>query len=348
MKVTRVGLDLAKQVFQVHGVDEKGRKVLSRQLKRGQVEGFFRGLEGCLVGMEACAGAHHWARVLGGLGHEVKLMAPQHVKPYVKGSKNDANDAEGICEAVGRPNMRFVAMKTVEQQRLQSLHRVRRTLVRNRTAAVNEIRGLLGEYGIVVSVGVAKLRGRLPELLEEADNGLPMSFRPVLAGLKEDLEYLDRRIGEMDAAMVRAAQEDERARALMKLRGVGPVTATALVAGLGDGKQFRRGRQASAWVGIVPGQHSSGGKERLLGISKRGDEYLRTLLIHGARSVVNSCKGKTDRLSRWVQEVCARRNKNVAAVALANKTMRMAWALLSRGEQYDPDYEMNRRAAQAA
>ncbi len=348
MKVTRIGLDLAKQVFQVHGVDEKGRKVVSRQLKRGQVEEYFRGLEPCLVGMEACGGAHHWARVLGGLGHEVRLMAPQHVKPYVKGNKNDANDAEGICEAVGRPNMRFVALKTVEQQRLQSLHRVRRTLVRNRTAAVNEIRGLLAEYGIVVSVGVAKLRGRLAELLEEADNGLPMSFRPVLAGLREDLEYLDRRIGEMDAAMVRAAQEDERARALMRLRGVGPVTASALVAGLGDGKQFRRGRQASAWVGIVPGQHSSGGKERLLGISKRGDEYLRTLLIHGARSVVNSCKGKTDGLSRWVQEVCARRNKNVAAVALANKTMRMAWALLSRAEQYDPDYELKRRAAQAA
>ncbi len=348
MKITRIGLDLAKQVFQVHGVDEKGRKAVSRQLKRGQVEEYFRGLEPCLVGMEACGGAHHWARVLGALGHEVKLMAPQHVKPYVKGNKNDANDAEGICEAVGRPNMRFVALKTVEQQRLQALHRVRRTLMRNRTAAVNEIRGLLAEYGIVVSVGVGKLRASLPELLEETDNGLPMSFRPVLSGLKEDLEYLDRRIGEMDAAMLRVAQEDDRAHELMRLRGVGPTTATALLAALGDGRQFTRGRQASAWVGIVPGQHSSGGKERLLGISKRGDAYLRTLLIHGARSVVNSCKGKTDPLSRWVQELCARRNKNVAAVALANKTMRIAWVLMSRGGRYDPAYGVTQQAEQAA
>ena len=348
MKVTRVGLDLAKQVFQVHGVDEKGRQVLSRQLKRGQVEGFFRGLEPCLVGMEACGGAHHWARVLGAMGHEGRLMAPQHVKPYVKGNKNDANDAQGICEAVGRPSMRFVALKTVEQQGLQALHRIRRTLVRNRTAAVNEIRGLLAEYGIVVAVGVAKLRARLPELVEEVDNGLPMSFRPLLADLRADLEHLDRRIRELDAAMLRAAQQPSAGQALLGLRGVGPTTATALMASLGDGRQFDRGRQASAWVGIVPGQHSSGGKQRLLGISKRGDAYLRTLLIHGARAVVNSCQGKTDPLSVWVQQICARRNKNVAAVALANKTMRIAWALLRRGEQYDPDHELKRQAGQAA
>lgn len=336
MKITRIGIDLAKHVFQIHGVDRAGMKRVSRQLKRAQMMAYFQKLEPCLIGMEACASAHHWARTLMSMGHTVRLIAPQFVKPYVKGNKNDANDAEAICEAVSRPNMRFVPIKTVEQQDIQALHRIRSELVHQRTAKVNQIRGLLAEYGLAVAQGVANLRGALPCLLEDAGNGLRREFRVLLMGLREDLVYLDERIKRQDEAIVRLAQENAEARRLMQLRGVGPITATALVASLGSGKQFKRGRDASAWVGIVPGQHSSGGKDKLLGISKRGDVYLRTLLIHGARSVVKTCKNKDDALSRWVQRLCSRRNKNVAAVALANKTMRMAWAMLTSGADYDP------------
>lgn len=339
MKVTRIGLDLAKHVFQVHAVDRSGRKVLNRQLRRHQVLAFFEKLEPTLIGMEACSSAHYWARKLGELGHTVKLIAPQFVKPYVKGNKNDANDAEAICEAVGRPNMRFVPVKTVGQQDIQSLHRVRSELVRQRTAKANQIRGLLAEYGLIVPQGVGQLRKALPDLIELADNGLQMTFRQLLVGLQNDLRYLDERIGSLDRCIEQLAREHEAAQRLMQLRGVGPITATALIAALGDARQFKCARQASAWVGIVPGQHSSGGKDRLLGISKRGDAYLRTLLIHGARAVLNASKNKDDPLSRWVQSLCARRNKNIATVALANKTMRHAWALLSRQAHYDPDYK---------
>lgn len=334
MKVTRIGVDLAKSVFQVHGVDQHDKKVLGRQLKRAQMEKFFRELPACLIGMEACASAHHWARLFMGMGHTVRLIAPQFVKPYVKGNKNDANDAEAICEALGRPHMRFVPVKTVEQQNIQALHRIRSELVHQRTAKVNQIRGLLGEYGITVGKGVACLRQRLPEIVEEADNGLMIDFRVLLMGLGEDLAYLDARIQAQDQALSKLAHEHADACRLQQLRGIGPITATAL----GDGKQFQRARDASAWVGLVPGQHSSGGKDKLLGISKRGDAYLRTLLIHGARAVVKAARGKDDRLSRWIQSLCARRNKNIAAVALANKTMRMAWAVLTSKADYDPQY----------
>ena len=344
MKVTRIGIDLAKNVFQIHGVDRTEKKVLARQLRRNQMTGFFQALEPCLIGMEACASAHYWARTLGAMGHTVKLIAPQFVKPYVKGNKNDANDAEAICEAVGRPNMRFVPIKTVEQQNIQALHRIRSELIRQRTAKVNQIRGLLAEYGITVGKGVSCLRHKLPDILEDAENGLMMQFRVLLLGLREDLVHLDERIKAMDLSINKLAQEHGDARRLLRLRGVGPITATALVASLGDGSQFTQGRQASAWVGIVPGQHSSGGKDKLLGISKRGDAYLRTLLIHGARSVVKTSKDKDDALSRWVQNLCARRNKNVAAVALANKTMRMAWALLTSEAEYDPQYGIQAEA----
>jgi transposase len=338
MKITRIGVDLAKSVFQIHGVDRAEKKVVTRQLKRAQMVEYFQKLEPCLIGMEACASAHHWARTLMAMGHTVKLIAPQFVKPYVKGNKNDANDADAICEAVGRPNMRFVPVKTVEQQNIQALHRIRSELVHQRTAKVNQIRGLLAEYGLTVGKGVACLRHRLPEILEDAENGLMMQFRKLLMGLREDLVYLDERIKAQDLAIAQLANEHVDAKRLMQLRGIGPITATALIASLGSGKQFKRGREASAWVGIVPGQHSSGGKDKLLGISKRGDAYLRTLLIHGARSVVKTCQDKDDVLSRWVQSLCSRRNKNVAAVALANKTMRMAWALLTSEADYNPLY----------
>ena len=338
MKITRIGVDLAKSVFQVHGVDRAEKPIVTRQLRRNQMIEFFQKLEPCLIGMEACASAHHWARTLAAMGHTVKLIAPQFVKPYVKGNKNDANDAEAICEAVGRPNMRFVPIKTVEQQNIQALHRIRSELVHQRTAKVNQIRGLLAEYGLTVNQGVSSLRRALPIILEDAENGLMMEFRKLLMGLREDLVHLDDRVKEQDQAMTKLAHEHADAKRLMQLRGIGPITATALIASLGSGRQFKRGREASAWVGIVPGQHSSGGKDKLLGISKRGDAYLRTLLIHGARSVVKTCKDKDDVLSRWVQSLCNRRNKNVAAVALANKTMRLAWALLTSEADYDPQY----------
>jgi len=338
MKITRIGVDLAKSVFQVHGVDRAEKPIVTRQLRRNQMIEFFQKLEPCLIGMEACASAHHWARTLAAMGHTVKLIAPQFVKPYVKGNKNDANDAEAICEAVGRPNMRFVPIKTVEQQNIQALHRIRSELVHQRTAKVNQIRGLLAEYGLTVNQGVSSLRRALPDILEDAENGLMMEFRKLLMGLREDLVHLDDRVKEQDQAMTKLAHEHADAKRLMQLRGIGPITATALIASLGSGRQFKRGREASAWVGIVPGQHSSGGKDKLLGISKRGDAYLRTLLIHGARSVVKTCKDKDDVLSRWVQSLCNRRNKNVAAVALANKTMRLAWALLTSETDYNPQY----------
>jgi transposase len=342
MKVTRVGIDLAKDVFQIHGVDSQGKTVLRRKLRRSEMVKFFKDLPGCLIGLEACASSHHWARQLSELGHTVKLIAPQFVKPYVKGNKNDANDAEAICEAVGRPTMRFVPIKTVEQQNVQALHRIRTELVRQRTAKVNQIRGLLGEYGIVARQGVAVLRKALPEILEDAENGLMSDFRALLAGLREDLVYLDERVMTLDQTINTLANSHSDARRLLKLRGVGPITATALIASLGDGHLFQRGREASAWIGLVPGQHSSGGKDRLLGISKRGDAYLRTLLIHGARSAIRAAKGKEDSLSRWVQNLCSRRNKNIAAVALANKTMRMAWAILKSGADYQADYRQVR------
>ncbi len=337
MKIIRIGLDLAKNVFQVHGVDLQGKTGLRRQLRRNQMLEFFRKQPPCLIGMEACASAHYWARTLITMGHEVKLLAPQFVKPYVKGNKNDANDAEAICEAVGRPNMRFVPVKTVEQQDIQALHRIRQELVHQRTAKINQIRGLLGEYGIVAEQRVTALRKRLPEILEDAENGLTVDFRALLDGLREDLVNLDARITTMDQAIQKLAQEHAGAKRLQQLRGIGPITATALIAAIGNGSMFERGRDAAAWCGLVPGQHSSGGKDRLLGISKRGDAYLRTLLIHGARAVIKTAAGKDDRLSQWLQSLCSRRNKNIAAVALANKTMRMAWALLTREHDYDPN-----------
>ena len=338
MKIMRIGLDLAKNVFHVHGVDIQGKKVLGRQLKRSQMMEFFQKLSPCLIGMEACASSHYWARTLAVMGHDVKLIAPQFVKPYVKGNKNDANDAEAICEAVSRPNMRCVPVKTIEQQDIQALHRIRSELVHQRTAKVNQIRGLLGEYGITVEQRVTALRKRLPEILEDAENGLTVDFRALLDGLREDLVNLDGRITTLDLAIQNLAQEHAGAKRLQQLRGIGPITATALIAALGDGRMFDRGRDAAAWCGLVPGQHSSGGKDKLLGISKRGDAYLRTLLIHGARSAILAAKDKEDRLSRWLQSLCSRRNKNIAAVALANKTMRMAWALLTSEQDYDPDF----------
>jgi transposase len=337
MNIKRVGIDLAKQVFQVHGVDYQDKVVLRKQLRRNQLLSYFATLPPCLIGMEACGGAHHWARELQKLGHTVKLIAPQFVKPYVKSNKNDANDAEAICEAVGRPTMRFVSVKTVAQQDLQAIHRIRSELVRQRTAKVNQIRGFLAEYGLVVGRQVATLRRALPELLEDAENGLSFDFRALLEDLRQDLIRLDERVAEMDKKVHTLADSMPAAKLLQSIPGIGPISATAIVCAVGDGKQFKRGRDLAAWLGLTPRQQSSGGKDRLLGISKRGDTYLRTLLIQGAKSVLKVVDKKTDPRSLWLQNLCARKHKNIAAVALANKNARIAWALLSNETSYLPE-----------
>jgi transposase len=337
MNIKRVGIDLAKQVFQVHGVDYQDKVVLRKQLRRNQLLSYFATLPPCLIGMEACGGAHHWARELQKLGHTVKLIAPQFVKPYVKSNKNDANDAEAICEAVGRPTMRFVSVKTIAQQDLQAIHRIRSELVRQRTAKVNQIRGFLAEYGLVVGRQVATLRRALPELLEDAENGLSFDFRALLEDLRQDLIRLDERVSEMDKKIHTLAHSMPAAKLLQSIPGIGPMIATAIVCAVGDGKQFKRGRDLAAWLGLTPRQQSSGGKDRLLGISKRGDTYLRTLLNQGAKSVLKVVDKKTDPRSLWLQNLCARKHKNIAAVALANKNARIAWALLSNETSYLPE-----------
>ena len=340
MKLSRVGVDLAKNVYQLHGVDRSGKTVWKRRLKRHQ---WFKVLldkagPGCVIGMEACAGAHHWARQLQSRGYAVQLIPPQFVKPYVKSNKNDAKDAEAICEAMSRPNMRFVTVKTVEQQDIQATHRIRAELITQRTAKANQIRGLVAEYGLVAPKHLRSLRAAIPCWLEDAENGLTGDFRSLLQGVWEDLRALDDRVGEMDHVIKRLAANNEDCVRLQQLRGVGPMISTAMIAAVGDARQYHKSRQMAAAIGITPKQHSSGGKDRLLGISKRGDVYLRTLMIHGARAVVTRARHKDDRLSRWVTGIATRRHPNVAAVALANKTARMAWAMLRNETDYDPDF----------
>ena len=338
MKVTTIGIDLAKNVFQVHGADGRGKSVLKKALKRAQMLPFFANLTPCLIGMEACGSAHYWARKLEGLGHTVKLMAPQFVKPYVKTNKNDAADAEAICEAVTRPTMRFVPVKTVEQQAVLSLHRARQGFVKARTAQANQIRGLLAEYGLVIPQGIGHIAKNLPEILEDGENGLPGAFRQLIDRLGAYLKELDRQVHELEAQIQVWHRANPTSLKLAKIPGVGPLTASAMVATVGDATNFTNGRQLTAWIGIVPRQHSSGGKQTLLGISKRGDSYLRTLLIHGARAVIRLAKNKPGYGGSWLAGILQRRHKNVAAVALASKNARIAWALLAKDREYATDY----------
>ena len=337
MKSIRVGVDLAKRVVQVHGVDRGERVVWRRQLKRGRwLQALSEHLEaGGEVGMEACCGAHHWARELQSRGYRVKLMAPQFVKPYVKSNKNDGVDAEAICEAMSRPGMRFVSVKAVAQQDIQAMHRIRSELVGQRTAKANQIRGLVAEYGLVAPQQLSNLRATMSDWLEDVENGLTERFRRLLAGLWGDLRELDRRVAELDAEIEEIAKSDPVAQRLQQLRGVGPMTATALVATVGSAEQFAKGRDLAVSLGLTPKQHSTGGKECLLGISKRGDPYLRKLLVHGARSVIYHAQNKEDALSRWVLSLVARSHTNVASVALANKTARIAWAMIRNGTDYE-------------
>ena len=330
MNIIRVGVDIAKSVFHVHGVDRHGKTQWQGKYSRQKwLDALSRKVPaGAEIGMEACASSHHWARELQKRGYHVRLIAAQFVKPYVKSNKNDRVDAEAICEAMSRPNMRFVAPKTVAQQDIQAAHRIREELVGQRTAKANQIRGLVGEYGIIAPVGIQQLRQALPGWLEDAENGLTDSFRALLNGLAEDLRYLDDRI-------VESVRKNPVAKRLMTLCGVGPLTASALSGALGDGKAFRRGRDFAASLGLTPKQHSTGGRDRLLGISKRGDSYLRKQLVHGARAVLRHVDGKDDGLSHWLKGLASRKHFNVATVALANKTARIAWALAHGEEDYD-------------
>lgn len=340
-KLTVIGLDLAKAVFQVHGADEDGRAVMRKTLRRGQVAEFFAQLPACLVGMEACGGAHHWARKFREMGHEVRLIAPQYVKPYVKTNKTDAADAEAICEAMQRPGMRFVAIKTVEQQAILSVHRARQGFVLARTATANHIRGLLAEFGIVLPQGIKNL-SRVREAMIGQD--LPGAFRHLIELQLHHLRELQDRIEELERQIECWHRDNEASQRLMAIPGVGILTATAVVATVGDARQFRHCRDMAAWLGLTPRQHSTGGKPKLLGISKRGDVYLRTLMIHGARAVLRHAETRAGAERAWHVQVMRRRHKNIAAVALAHKNARTMWALLAREQKYDP----MRRVSEAA
>src|SRR4051795_3116771 len=353
MQVTTVGPDIAKNLFQVHGADAQGRPVLKRKLARGKVLEFFADLPPCLVGLEACGAAHHWARELAKLGHTVRLMPPQYVRPYVKANKHDAADAEACCEAVTRPGMRFVPVKGEEQQYLLMLHRVREQLLKQRTATVNALRAHLAEFGIVAAQRRAGLRGLLAGGAARGARGRPPPRGGVVAGapargdgrrpplarellrvLADHLRALEERLAILDRRLLEIARADAACARLAAVPGIGPVIATALAAAVGDAKTFGSGRHLAAWLGLVPRQHSSGGKERLLGLSKRGDAYLRRQLMHGARALVAVAKGREGGLWSWIGGLLARRPFNVVVAAVANKLARIAWALLSRGEDY--------------
>jgi transposase len=332
--ITTIGLDIAKSVFQVHGVDAEGQVILRRQLKRRYVLAFFQKLPSCLVGIEACASSHHWSRELQALGHTVRLMPPAYVKPYVKRQKNDATDAEAICEAVSRPNMRFVETKTPEQQSCLMLHRARHLFIRQQTAVINSIRAYLAEFGIVAPVGRQGVEQLLGVVADATDNRLPEVTRDCVAALGAQLQMLKAQILQFDRLISAWHRSSEASKRLDAIPGVGPVLATALVASVGDPKAFRSGRDFSAWIGLVPKQNSSGGKERLGNISKRGDRYLRSLFTTGALAVIRYAKIHGTKHRPWLTALLARRPTKVAAIALANKLARMAWAMMAKGERY--------------
>ena len=332
--ISIIGLDIAKSVFQVHGVDAAGQVVVRRQLKRRYVLAFFQKLPPCLIGIEACASSHYWSRELQALGHTVRLMPPAYVKPYVKRQKNDCADAEAICEAVTRASMRFVATKTVEQQSCLMIHRTRHLLIRQQTAVINAIRAHFAEFGIVAPVG----RTGVEELLKVASDGndkrLPDVARVCIAALGAQLQMLKARILEFDRLIMAWHRSNQVSKRLDELPGVGPALATALVGSIADPKAFRSGRDFSAWIGLVPKQHSSGGREKLGGISKQGDRYLRSLFVAGALAVIRYAKKRGSKHRPWLAALLARKPTKVAAIALANKIARMAWAMMAKGERY--------------
>ena len=333
--ISVVGIDIAKRVFHLVGMDERGKIVMRKCCSRGEVLPLLANLGPTTIGMEACGGAHYWARCLREQGHEVKLMAPQFVKPYVKSNKNDMRDAEAIAEAVTRPSMRFVPVKDVAQQDIQALHRVRERLVTARTALVNEMRGLLAEYGIVLPQGLAKFRQALMSTLEAEHTQLTPLGQELFHKLFGELGKLDAELAYYQDKLEALAQAHPVCQRLLTIPGIGPLTATALIAAVGDAGVFKNGRQFAAWFGLVPKQYSTGGQTRLLGISKRGDSYIRKLLIHGARATLRWARTKADRRSQWIRGLLDRRGWNRTAVAVANKKARIVWTLLSRGGIYE-------------
>ena len=335
MEISTIGIDLAKEVFQIHAVDARGNVVLKKKLKRKEMLTFFANLTPCLIGMEACSSSHYWARKLQAMGHQIKLMAPQFVKPYVKANKNDAADAEAICEAVTRPSMRFVGVKTIEQQTVLATHRVRSLLVAERTALVNQTRGLLGEFGLIAPKGVHTLRAWLPDILEDAENELTPDMRGLITMMSDRINSITEKLDELELKVKESNKRNDMISKLQKIPGIGPLTASAMIATIGNFHEFKNGRELAAFLGVVPRQHSSGGKQNLLGISKRGDGYLRTLLIHGARSVIRYAEGKQEK-NPWLVNLIGRRNKNIAAVALANKNIRIIWAMMTKGTDFNP------------
>ena len=333
-KVTRLGIDIAKNTFQLHGVNCYDKPILTKSVTRKKLLEFTANLPKCTIGMEACGGAHYWARKFQKQGHEVKLVAAKFVKPYVKNNKNDARDAEAICEVISRPRTHFVTVKTHEQHDIQSLHRVRQNIQQMRTAQSNQIRGLLAEYGIVMPKGSEILRNNLPEILEDADNELTVLFRDLLGTLYDFLLQLDKRQSDIDKRIELFCRNNDICSRLTEIRGIAFITATALYAAAGNGRQFKNGRTMSSWLGLVPRQYSTGGKNTLLGISKRGNRYLRTLLLNGGRVIVQHSERSTDRISRWARDLKIRRGYNKASVACANKISRIAWVIMQSDAHY--------------
>ena len=334
MNITTLGIDIAKNIFQVHGVDRWGKKVINKAITRNKLPEFINNLPPCLIGMEACSGSNYWGQKFTEMGHEVKLISPQFVKPYVKSNKNDALDAEAICEAVDRPNMRFVAIKNKEQQDIQCIHKVRARLVRERTARANQIRGLLHEYGIVIPLGINRVKDDVPKILREEGNGLTSCGRELFLDLYTELRNIDFKVREYDKKIALICESNPMCKLLCKLPGIGALTATAITALIGNITVFKNGRELAAYLGLVPKQASSGGKSRLLGISKRGDRYVRCLLIHGARAVLFCAKNLPAKKTNWLNELTTRRGFNRAVVALANKNARVIWALMTKGEEF--------------
>jgi transposase len=336
MKITTVGLDIAKSVFHFYGVNSFGKRVQKKMLKRNVLAKFMAQLEPCMIVMEACGGANYWARVFSRYGHQVKLIAPQFVVPFRRGNKNDYNDAQAIAEAALRPGMQFVLIKNIEQQDIQMLHRIRQRLVKQCTALVNQVRGMLMEYGVVTAEGKSAFRQRLPDILEDGENELTPISRALFSQLRDEFITLEEKLASYDKQIQQENKINAVCQRLDTVPGIGPITATAIYAAVGDGKDFKNGRHFSAWCGLVPKQYSSGGKNNLLGISKRGNAYLRTLLIHGSRAVLQNVATKDDRFSRWARDLKERRGFNVACVAVANKLARTAWVVMAREEAYRP------------
>jgi len=335
MNIDTIGLDIAKTFFHLIGLDRNGKQVLKKKLRRRQMLSYFSNLMPCKISMESCGSSHYWGRELTKLGHDVTLLPAQYVKPFVRGNKNDYNDALAIAEASRITDMRVVAIKTEEQQSIQALHRFRRAAVHDRTALCNQTRGLLAEFGIVLNQGVATLRKSLPCIIEDAENGLTFIFREALSLKYTQLIELDELINNLTKAIQTEAKQHEEIKRLQSIPGFGPIVASTFFSVIGDGKAFKCGRDVSASLGLVPRQHSSGGKDTLLGISKRGDKYLRSLLVHGARSVVKHAQNKDDALNVWVSKLIERRGKNKATVALANKLARIAWAVITTNKTYE-------------